>query len=319
MGYASEGSAPIGLHYSGPRDVGDLVAVASSGTVSRAAWSDDDGTTWNLAASSPLLQWQGIAYSSTLKRYVAVANSGGPNNIMTSDDGGRTWTIRAAPVSLTLKGVAWNGLLFSALADGVGANRVITSTDGITWVQGTCPQQTVLTRVVWAGGMGSFLSAGGPGGTSGMSISPNGSAWAVGALDTGLSATYTAVTFDGSAVCSISDRIFSSADAGQASPWVQRASPGLALLDLTYASSLGLLVGIQTSSVIRTSGDQVNWATPASPGAQIVSSVVWSPSRRRFYITTTSNAVWSSADGATWISTPISSRQWRGIATGEAP
>jgi hypothetical protein len=117
-----------------------FVAVGQSGVGNRVATSSD-GVSWSVGTSAADNQWTSVCWSKEKNLFVAVAKSGVANRVMTSPNG-ITWTIRSTPqpagADMDLTCIAWAPELgiFGALASGpagIGAQRIITSTDGISW------------------------------------------------------------------------------------------------------------------------------------------------------------------------------------------
>ena len=102
--------------------------------------------------------WNGIAYSPTLNRFVAVANAGiTGNQAMYSDDNGATWTLATIPVSKQWYDVVWGDNQFVAVARALQAggstNDVMTSPDGINWTMQTAPNSHGWSRIVYGNGI----------------------------------------------------------------------------------------------------------------------------------------------------------------------
>jgi hypothetical protein len=112
---------------------GKWVAVGqiSGNSTSTIAYSYD-GITWTgLGTSIFSDQGYGVAYSSTLSRWVAVGN--GTNSIAYSSDG-ITWTgLGKSTFASYGRGVAYSSALSRWVAVGRDTNSIAYSTDGITW------------------------------------------------------------------------------------------------------------------------------------------------------------------------------------------
>lgn len=107
-----------------------------------------DGVTWT-ARAMPTGAYESIAWNGY--RFVAV---GGP--VAQSLDG-ITWTGVALPSARSLNAITWSGAIFCALASDGGAGSpgaVLTSRDGLTWVQTSQGLPTNwYTRVTWTGSL----------------------------------------------------------------------------------------------------------------------------------------------------------------------
>jgi len=114
-----------------------------------------DGITWTTRTTPATGNWYSVAYGKGL--YVAVHDGGG---VMTSSDA-ITWTTGSAPAQ-SWTSVAYGNGRFVATAYG-GANRVMTSTNGINWTLETPPTVTDWgARVMYANDQ--FLAVGSTGG-----------------------------------------------------------------------------------------------------------------------------------------------------------
>lgn len=98
--------------------------------------SSDNGLTWSTVAVGAV-QFNSVAWDGTT--FVMVGDTG---NVYTSTDA-IAWTSRTSGVAANLNGVAWSGLEFVAV--GAGSGTMITSSDGITWVDNTATSGTTNT------------------------------------------------------------------------------------------------------------------------------------------------------------------------------
>lgn len=108
---------------------GRWVGIRNSGTLQRAAWSND-GITWATASTPNSYSYQSVDFSPELGLYVAVASDAQTNNIMSSTNG-VAWTARTKPTNSALFAVkwcaAWNKFLATSTAN------IFSSSDGINW------------------------------------------------------------------------------------------------------------------------------------------------------------------------------------------
>lgn len=162
---SSDGINWTGLGKPGPGGgLADVYAVANNGLgrwviggvglPAAMLYTDDDGGSWtNIGQPVPFCR--GIAYSSSLGRWVAVGDTNGfptPIAITSYSNDGFLWTSTlVTPFTTTCNGVAWNGSYW--LAVGVGTTNVFaTSLDGITWTgQGNTVYDTLGNPVVLNG------------------------------------------------------------------------------------------------------------------------------------------------------------------------
>lgn len=122
----SPAPAPTGLTYG--RWVGGRNA---SGTLNRAAWSNDGISGWTLATTPLTANYNSVAFSPDLGLFVAVSDSSVTNNIMSSTNG-VTWTARSKATTTALQGVEWCSWLQKfAACSAIGT--VFESTDGASW------------------------------------------------------------------------------------------------------------------------------------------------------------------------------------------
>lgn len=114
--------------------VNKVVAVAASGTVRVMSMSQDG--VWvdrSVPAEANTAIWYSVAWSPSLNRFVAVGYAASGEYVMYSANG-ETWTAAIGAERNYWRGVCWSPKLakFVAVAD-TGTNRVMHSSDGITW------------------------------------------------------------------------------------------------------------------------------------------------------------------------------------------
>jgi hypothetical protein len=178
VGYRAARSLPIGLHYSGPRSVPTLVALAAAlSNGNRIALSQDFGRTWQVQPTPQNNAWNRLAWAPEIKLLVAVA-SNGANRVMTSPDG-QTWTARNAADARQWFGVAWSPSLrlFAAVADSGVGNRVMTSPDGINWTLRATPADLGWQLVTWVEDFGLFVAFSNTVNAACIMTSPDGLNW----------------------------------------------------------------------------------------------------------------------------------------------
>lgn len=172
-----------------------FVTVGDAGTI----LSSPDGVHWSASASAVSARLSGVTWSASKSLFVAVGGDGGssPAVILTSPDG-LAWSARSAGTNLPLVSVTWAGTQFVAVSSSSslslavsltspngtdwtvhattidsftsvgssdtqivagGANKLYTSSDGITWTQCLCGPITNIFGVAWSGNK--FVAVGG--------------------------------------------------------------------------------------------------------------------------------------------------------------
>ena len=109
-----------------------FVAVSYDG--SNRVMTSPDGITWT-ARSCPSQSWSSVTYGKGI--FVAVAFSGTGNRVMTSPDG-VIWTSRTSAADNNWRSITFGGGLFVAVSRD-GTNRVMSSSDGINWIDNSTP------------------------------------------------------------------------------------------------------------------------------------------------------------------------------------
>jgi hypothetical protein len=149
---------------------GQFVGVGSNGAI-----TSTDGIVWTNQTPSADLQWNGIAYGNGT--FVAVNNLGTNGITMYSYDG-KVWTNGTAANENNWAKVTYGNGLFVAVSDiavgGSATERVMTSSDGITWTERTTPNQP------WNGvtyGNGLFVAVASSGTNNRVMTSPDGITW----------------------------------------------------------------------------------------------------------------------------------------------
>lgn len=147
-----------------------FVAVSLDGT--NRVMTSLDGITWTARNAQSQQVWTQVAYSPTLNRFVAINNDQLPNPlIMYSDDGGGTWTgVNVGGTGLAQGISMWYGQtikyvnnMFIAGSNN-NTNRIMYSTDGITWT-GVTYNQSSVKGVVYGNGVYNVLGTGFPSST----------------------------------------------------------------------------------------------------------------------------------------------------------
>ncbi len=112
-------------------------------------------STWTTNSSIGSLTVTSACYAPEIDTYVAVSDTtSGSNSALYSVDSGRTWTAVVAPsTSRTWKSVCWSPALrlFVAVAsNGLVAQQVMTSPDGITWSGASSASVRTWISVCWS-------------------------------------------------------------------------------------------------------------------------------------------------------------------------
>lgn len=146
-------------------------AVASSGT--NRVMTSSNGINWFAQTASDNFEWRSVTWGGTTgdKKFVAVASSG-DHRVMISDNG-INWYRHLAIANNYWTSVTWSPLnKFVAVASSGVYNRIMYSTDGVTWTAiSKAPINMDWNSVIWAGGnLNSLVSVGSSFGNSSGSL-----------------------------------------------------------------------------------------------------------------------------------------------------
>jgi hypothetical protein len=255
---------------------GLFVAVARSGTGNRVMTSPD-GINWTIRTSAADNTWRAITYGEGL--FVAVASTG-TDRIMTSPDG-INWTIRTVPTVYDFRAITYgNGIFVATNINGSG-ERIISSVDGITWVNET----TAVDNWNWYGiayGAGLFVAVAKSGTGDGLGTdervmtSPDGSNWT---LRTAPNNNWESITFANGMFVAVAgtgtdNRVMTSPDGIN---WTQRTSAADNYwVSVTYGDGLFVAVGLTgTLNRIMTSPDGITWTLRTTPVDNIWESITY--------------------------------------------
>jgi len=134
----------LGITYA----AGMFVAVGNGGIIRRST----NGWDWVSATSPTTNALNGVGFGNGL--FVAVGNTG---TLLTSPDGA-TWTVRISSTTRNLMGAAYGNGMFMVVGKGnSNPGTVLTSTNGLNWVDRTYPQLGVGFLAVAHGG-GAFVA-----------------------------------------------------------------------------------------------------------------------------------------------------------------
>lgn len=210
-------------------------------------------------------------FSGSTLRIIALNISGNIDTTIHYTSNGIDWDIASLPSNITPTDICWGNNLF-VMVGSSGTNRVMTSTNGLTWTAYTSAGETMTWRCVAYGNIG---------GTTNMYV-------ALASAGTG-------------------NRLMTSTNG---TSWTLRATPNdtLPWVDVEWSDPLGMFVAVSSSSgspvTIITSTNGTSWTTAATAPYNNVSSnfarVKWCTDH--FVVTTpnTYNTIMISYDGVRW-------------------
>lgn len=234
------------------------------------------------------------------------------------------WTERTAPTS-TWRDIAYSPSLnlYVAVAD-VGTDRVMTSTDGITWFARTASDTAAGWRsVTWSPALNLFVAVAYTG-TNRIMTSPNGVTWTT---RTGVTSQWVDVKWvpELSLFVAVSGVSIGTGVMVMTSPngttWTGISGmPTTSYAALEWSPSLGMLVLIGINSIVTTT-DLVTWTVRTPPNGNSWSSIVWSPELSMFVAMAPAGAELSaramySYDGINWTAVilPVdAARSWNAV------
>ena len=155
---------------------GQFVACSASGSTNTEIMSSSDGINWSARTAPNVTSLSDITYGNGL--FVIVASTASTTDILTSPDG-VTWTPRVAPVANTWQNVTYgNGRFVAVSSNGTGANQIMTSVDGITWVSAnSSPITNGWIGVTYGKGLFVAVASTGSPGVNQVITSPDGLNW----------------------------------------------------------------------------------------------------------------------------------------------
>ncbi len=163
-----------------------FVAVGGSG----ALMTSSDGVTWTARTfgNSSVRDFNSVAWSSTLQRFVAVSNAlANTNSAFQYSTDGVTWTARMSPDFSNWSSVTWGGptgqeKFVTVNSSTFGVRTLAYSADGITWTDPSTPSlpSRSWSSVTWGGPTGNqkFVAVT-PAGNQ-VATSPDGINWTAG-------------------------------------------------------------------------------------------------------------------------------------------
>lgn len=241
---------------------GIWAAVSNNGTANRVMTSPD-GVNWTSRTSAADSNWVDIIFAEG--RFLAIAGgTANPNALMQSTDG-ITWAV--VPGN-NLGNSDWQGLAYSSSLDlyvtvaqsDLGAGKIATSSDGITWTTRTEPGARNWREVAFGNGV--FVAVASAGVGNRVMTSSDGITWVLRA-STDDTATWTGVDFSGGlfVACSANGLLMTSSDG---ITWVARTAPvGGPNVFQAVAAAYGMYVVAATNGAIY-STDGILWRTAST-------------------------------------------------------
>jgi hypothetical protein len=268
--YSSDGitwsttTMPFSFYWSGVAYGKDrFVAVGSDDTATDKAVTSTDGITWTQITMPVSSSWRDVRYGNGLFIAPRLASS----DVYEYSTDGITWstsTAAALPDTRTWKYFTWGAKNSLYVGVGLGSNRAVSSTDGISWTLRTLPGVRSWGGLAYGNGayvvttIGSTLGA----------ISTNGTTWA----NTTLPANARwRLTYGRGYFLATSESTTNAATSEDGITWTSRTAGNL------YAattSGAGVYVGIgtygytaPTNVSIGTSTDGITWTARTMPSA----------------------------------------------------
>jgi hypothetical protein len=282
------------------------------------------------------ITWNSIARSDELNLYVAVGSNETPNynnttsRVMTSVDG-KNWNDSTSNTN-NWTSVCWSSKLnlFVAVASSGTGNRVMTSSDGLTWTTRTSAVDNNWTSVCWAAELNLFVAVASSGTDNRVMTSSDGLTWV---------ARTSAVDNNWTSVCWAAElNLFVAVASSGTSNRVMTSSDGLtwtvisniensAWISICWASQLSLFVAVSSSgnNNIMTSSNGITWNLISNQYKNSWKFVTWIPFYNIFiivanftysnpiYLSNLNNSVLISADGVNWTSLNIKNKTFNCI------
>ena len=261
-------------------ELGMFAAVSLDGT--NRVMTSTNGINWTIGASIPSATWTSVTWSPELGLFVAVASTpvtSTTNSVMTSPNG-ITWTARSVPSAAnSWNSVTWApelGIFVAVASSGTGNTRVMTSTDGTTWLNRTSAADNSWNSVVWAPELRLFVAVSSDGTIRAM-MSTDGINWTTGGSK---AAAWTSVTWSpelGIFVAVAPANVMTSPDGTN---WTIYSVPSANNWNsVTWAPELGIFVAVASTGTgntrVMTSPDGITWLNRTSPADNEWRSVIW--------------------------------------------
>lgn len=222
-----------------------------------------------------------------------------------------TWTTRASVADNSWRSICWSPELsiFVAVAHTGSGNRVMTSSNGITWISRVTNNNNWL-RVVWAAELGLFVAVASSGTGNRVMTSNDGITWVTrtSAADNqwqGITWAPELGLFVAISDSGTGNRVMTSSDG---ITWTTRTSAAdNSWYSITWSKELRLFVVVGASGSgnrVMTSSDGINWTTRTSAADNSWLGVTWAAELGLFVAvswTGSLNRVMTSSDGITWM------------------
>ena len=287
------------------------------------AFNSQGGLNWIQRKSVADVAWTSVVRAPTLGLWVAVSPTLGGPHVMTSPDG-IDWTARTAPDQ------NWNGVTVgypggveTLVAVGYSGhfNRVMYSTNGTSWTNGSLSADYNYAQVRWTGTQ--FVALTNNGGTNSIATSTNGSSWSVittpnsdvawQAIETDGAGKVVAVGFTGTA-----GHVMVSTDSG--ATWAQNAGlDARSWNGVGWSAKLSQWVAVSNGGGpddkrIGYSSDAVTWAQILPPSLMAFGRVIYGDQWVATAGASGQERVATSPDGKVWrLSQPATQAGWSDI------
>jgi hypothetical protein len=221
-----------------------------------------------------------------------------------------SWTTRTAP-SNDWVSVCWSPelSLFVATSYAGTGNRIMTSTDGITWISQTSAADNIWWSVCWSSKLSLFVTVSTTGTGNRVMTSSNGINWStrVSAADNNWNSVcwsdeltlFVSVAYSGTG-----NRVMTSSNGIN---WVTRASSVDSYWQsVCWAPELSMFIAVGYSTVNRgvmTSDNGINWITQVSTANNFWNTICWSSELSLFVTYSnsgTGNRIMTSSNGSSW-------------------
>ena len=226
---------------------------------------------------------------------------------------GSTWTARSATAANSWRSVTYGNGLFVAVSSD-GANRVMTSMDGINWTGHSAAEANTWQHVTYGNGL--FVAVSNSG-TNRVMTSPNGTTWtarSAAEANQWFSVTYgnglfVAVSSDGA------NRVMTSPDG---TTWTARsAAEANQWYEVSYNNSLFVAVSLDGTNRVMTSPDGITWTARSAAEANNWRTVTYGNGLFVAVSNSGTNRVMTSPDGITWTArSAAEANNWRTVTYG---
>lgn len=221
------------------------------------------------------------------------------------------WASGVSVADNTWRGVAYGAGLFVAISSD-GANRVMTSPDGLTWTARTAAAANTWTGVCYGNGLFVAVSLDG---ASRVMTSPDGITWT--SRTAAAAKSWQAVAYGNGLFVAVANdadtaTIMTSPDG---ITWTGRtASEANQWGSLVYGGSTWVVLGKTGTHRVMTSADGITWANQTAAEANPWQGVAYANGLFVGVASTGTHRVMTSVDGATWVSrTAAEANPWLSI------